>query len=222
MSSLPALRALARVELRAVRRHPARALLVVLLVAVPVAAMVGGGALLETTRPSAEERGASSLGRADLLIELATPEARALALAQLPAGARVDELARGQEPLRVPGRRLGARSYALDAAGLGAGMLQIVAGVAPASAGEVALSPALARALELELGDEVLLEDGAARLCGLVTNPEDIDVPLVLRAASAPAPRSGRALLVDVEDDLLEVTVQALRSQGLSAHSTLR
>ena len=140
LRSLRTLRALARVELRQLRRHRARSLLVVLLVAVPVAAVVGGSALFQMTQPTLEERRAAVLGRSELRVEAGGSDGLAAARALLPPHARTTRLYlglyTGDRAVGVPGRRLDARRVgleppALDRGSPAAGLFEITRGRAP-------------------------------------------------------------------------------------------
>ena len=236
MSGWRALRALARVEWRQLRRHRGRSWLIVALVALPVAAMAGGRTLLATTQVTPDERRAEQLGAAALRIDVLRtdglhdddPHGDTLHggdLAALPAHARTAELRVGRESVAVPGRRLAARSLTLPAAallpgGLAAGMYVLSAGRAPSRPDEVALSPALLRALERGPGDSVTLSGGPARVCGEIIAPEDLSLPLVLRAPSVRRPDDKRALLVDLPEQEARDVATALRAAG--QHVTLR
>lgn len=188
MRRLRAWRALARVELRALRRNPARSALVAALVAVPVAALAGGGALLETTLPTLAERRAQELGRAALRVDAteACPPDEVLAL--LPGAARVEAIVPGRLHLGAPASELPA--LALDVHGLAAGMLRVVDGRAPSAPGEVALSP------------QVAAQPGADLvLTGRVVAPEATRSPLALLAPGTSWLGPPRRWLVDVPDE---------------------
>ena len=198
MSSWNALRALTRVELRQLRKNPGRSLLVILLIAVPVAAMVGGSALLFMTRQTIEEQRDEAMGRATLRVYAGGRAGIENALEALPEHARVEHVLAGQVDVGVPGRLLGARYFgfeegALGAEGLSVGLLHLVEGRAPLptrlasdDAGEavreVALSRVLLEGLSVEVGAEVSLADGPARVTGEVADPERLDLPVVLQS----------------------------------------
>jgi putative ABC transport system permease protein len=203
------LAALLRVELRQLRRHPGRSWLVLLLVAVPVAAMVGGGTLHHITRPTAEERRAEHLGAASLRVDAADAAAASRAQALLPPGARLAELTVRRAQASVPGRRLAARAMGLDPralapGGVAEGLLELVEGRAPDAPGEVALSPVLADGLRRTLEQSVQTSAGEARIVGLVVAPEDLSLPLVLSARPADDPHPRALLLGSVDPELAE------------------
>ncbi len=222
MSSLRALRALARVELRQLRRNPWRTLLVVLLVSVPVAAMAGGSALFHIQQPTPAERRAQVLGCAALRVELGDGSALEAVLRLLPADAPREHLFAGREEVRVPGRRLATRFFAYEpgslTGGLARGALVLAEGAAPTRGDEVALSPVLLEGLGVAPGDTVSLATGDARVTGVVLDPEDLDMPVLLRAADASRPYGGRALLVDVPAVEAPALAAELRAAGLAVH----
>jgi len=202
-----AVRALARVELRALRAHPRRALLLVVLVAVPVAAVAGAGTMLGVLTPSREERRTQAMGRADLVIEAPAGHADLLrATPHLPPDVRVARIAQGAESVVAGGLRLHARLVAAEAATLAPGapvegLVVLRAGRAPVDAGEVALSPSLLEGLGVDLGDRVSLAYGGPRVVtGVVVEPEAIDAPLVLRTPSLVEAKGTERLLITVGD----------------------
>ncbi len=205
MSFLCSLRALVRVELRELRRHPSRALLVMGLVAIPVAALVGGSALQRTTAATHEELQSQSLGAADLRVDLRTAESPGGIRALLP-GAQSALLEQGMVAVTAPGRRMRAlftqlSGPELEPAGLGHGLLLLREGSAPSSLGEVALSPVLLAGLGLAIGDEVDVETlGPRHVCGVIVDPEDLSTPRVLLHPGAALEPRSRALLLNVTD----------------------
>lgn len=104
------LRPLLRVERRELVRQRGRTLLVLALVAVPVAAVVGGATLARITEPTVEERRARAFGQADLRIELGASATRAAELRGIitthaslpPAAGQVDDDASVPPPGAAP------------------------------------------------------------------------------------------------------------------------
>src|SRR5437870_3498704 len=125
---MSALRAVGRVAWRDITRHRGRSLLVVLLIALPVAAMVAGIALLRTTEPSQERRDAEQFGRADLI---AQGVSRAELDPYLPTGSIVEPMFSSDAQLLVDGSRpwVTVRGLVLD--GLAQGMLTLLEGRPP-------------------------------------------------------------------------------------------
>lgn len=208
---MSALRALLRVELRELRRHPARSWLVILLVAVPVAAMVGGSALLVTARPTEEERRAALLGAADLRVEVEDADGARELEHELPAEASsvtiVQGVARTDRGVSVEVLELDPAP--IDAERLVNGLLEVVRGRMPA-AREVALSPAASRVLAVDLGQDLILDGEHRRVSGVVRSPEELARVFVV------CPRRGddrfpRSVLVSyAEPELLAARLRAL------------
>ncbi|MCC7144754.1 MAG: alpha/beta fold hydrolase [Candidatus Eisenbacteria bacterium] len=204
---LRALRALGCIELRQLRRSFRRSSLVALLIAVPVAVLVGVGTLARIAESTPDERAMRAMGNARLRIELASPLGPVdSVLALLPADAVIEEIWEGPERVQFRGRRLRAvgmsfcvrsplERHAEPARALpGVRLLQ---GRAPENAGEVALAPILIRGLGCALGDTVSLSFGPARVVtGVVVDPEDLTRPVLLRARAIVEHQGRRALLV--------------------------
>lgn len=175
------------------------------LVAIPVAALVGGSALQVTTAVTHGERQAGSLGAADLRVDLRAAEKPDGVRSLLP-GAQSALLEQGIGAVAAPGRRMRALftklpGPELEPTGLGHGLLLMRGGSAPSSPGEVALSPVLLAGLGLAIGDEVDVESLGPRLvCGEIVDPEDLSMPRVLLHPGAAIEAQGRALLLDAAD----------------------
>ncbi|MBK7642108.1 MAG: FtsX-like permease family protein [Planctomycetes bacterium] len=218
MSLVPALRALLRAEGRSLRRDRARSGLIVLLVAVPVAAMAGGSALFATVRRTPDEARASVLGAADLRLD--APATRARVAQLLPEASEFEPLRDRRADVSAPGAHSVARavdlaSGALEPQRLARGYLRVVEGRAPASAGEAGASPTLLAELRQPLGGTIRLDGESARVVGVVVDPEDLAAPLVLRAhdpaRDGPAP-SWLARIGNPEE-----AAARLRSRGAGA-----
>lgn len=200
---MSARRAAIRVEVRQFLQHRARSALLAALVAVPVAAIVGGATLLRIAEPTRAEQQRAVMGEADLRVSLpASHDSLAAALALLPRGAGSARVWSGIESVLLPGRRLRARLIAapdsvLAPGGIGHGLVRVRAGRLPRHPGEVALSTALLQALPAGLGDSVSLAYGTRRvICGEVVDPEALDEPLVVRTPAVVEDRAEIALLV--------------------------
>lgn len=222
MRRLRALRALARVELRQLRLFRGRSLLILLLIAVPVAALVGGSTVATITTRTSDEWKAATLGRATLRVDASSAAELDAARALLADGAAFERLHSGRAEVRAPGRRLVVRSFAfeagaLSAGGLAAGLLELVDGRAPRAPDEVALSPAVLRGLGIAVGETVAFaaEGAAATVVGTVVDPEDLDLPIVLGLESATA-SGAPALLADV-DDPADAQARLAAAAGLRA-----
>lgn len=226
MSLSAPLRALLRIEHRDLLRHRGRSALVLALVAVPVAAIVGGGALQQMTEPTAVERATHGMGAADLLVKLADAGALEQTTALLPANAWSVVLRAGAARVSVPGLKLAARGVALppDAllhGGLARGMWVLHSGEWPTRNDQVALSPGLMASLDRQLGDSVETDLGPASICGLFVDPENLQLPLVLHAEDSTwselaIGRPPRALLVSLSEGSAAGVSEVLRAAGLA------
>lgn len=222
MRWLRAVRALARVEWRQIHRHRGRSLLVAMLIAVPVAAVVGAATIARVITQTPEERARQAMGGATLRIELGSgkPDLAALT-ALLPPGTPVTAVFAGQETVQIPGRQLRAallalQPDALEPRGAAAGMVGLQTGRWPADAHEVALSQVLLDGLQSRLGSAVTLAGEEPRLIsGVVFVPEDLDVPLVVRPGTA-VEQGGKhfALAVVGADDAAALATR-LREAGM-------
>ena len=185
------LRALTRIAWRDAVRHRARSLLVVALVALPVAAIVGGTVVFATSDATPTQRAVNAMGQADLRVASNDPHDGVSALAaRLPDGARIEPLASTDTAVRIPGGSDPVHLVAADLHGLASGMLQVVDGRAPTHLGEIAVSGDVLRRAGADLGGRVTLEDGSTfTVVGRVRNPELLSQSVVLVVPSAmPAP----------------------------------
>lgn len=206
MISQVALRALMRVELRQLRRNAGRSWLIVLLVAVPVAAIVGGSTLQLITGQTAEERRANLMGSADVLVTAEGDAGLEQARELLPQGSSSSFVFRGYRQLTARGRRLAtqliaAQAGVFDEGGLGFGQLIFERGRSPANEGEVALSPLLLAGLDLELGANVAVDGQSRVICGVVQDPEELNSALMLQVLSDADGRAASSLLVTSADN---------------------
>ncbi len=223
MTSVTALRALARVEWRQILRHRRRSLLMLSLIAVPVAAIVGGATLLRIAEPTVEEGRAQVMGAAALRIVIAGDRDSLMAARRLlPAQARTAQVFIGAEQVRVPGRRLlgkflAAEQASFDSAGIARGLVRLIEGRMPANSGEVALSPVLLRSLDRARGGTVTLAYGAARtITGVVVDPEALDAPVIVRTPAVVEDRAEQLLLATLPSELVAPTANRLRRAGFA------
>ncbi|HJP89634.1 MAG TPA: FtsX-like permease family protein [Candidatus Limnocylindrales bacterium] len=163
-------RALARIGWRDITRHRLRSLLIVLLIALPVAAMVGAIAILRTTAIPAERWATARFGEADLI---AQGVGRVdLVRSRLPEGSQLEPYAEGQIRLVLPGARPSATLRAANIGGLAAGIYTLLEGSAPAGTSEAAISTEVARIAKLGIGDRISVEDQPDRtIVGIIENP---------------------------------------------------
>ncbi|MEZ5066390.1 MAG: alpha/beta fold hydrolase [bacterium] len=222
MRAWRALRALLRIERRNARRRSRSSWLVVVAIAVPVAAVAGGGTILRITRATDEEARTARLGSADLRVEGLSAASDSTLRALLPSTATWSRVTEDAEGVRIPGRRLIVRGLALEDPARGsdpfaAGMVRIARGRAPRDAGEVALSETVLELLGREIGDRVTLDYGTERVVtGVAQNPEDLRDALLLRTRASAEDRGRTFALVRLSrrDDPGDVAAR-LRDAGL-------
>jgi putative ABC transport system permease protein len=195
-------RVLWRMARRDLRRHLSRSVLIVALVALPVAGLTAGIVLLHEASPTGAQRAADVLGAATLRVDATSPQAR-LDAAALPAGSRTLAFSTDGGLLRVgPGdvRRISLTDLPLDDP-LTAGMLGLHTGRAPRGPGEVAVSTAVLRELGRRVGDTLQLAqpdgtDRTVRITGTVLRPADTDAFLAVTPRGALGPTAGQSWLV--------------------------
>ncbi|MEZ6018465.1 MAG: FtsX-like permease family protein [Planctomycetota bacterium] len=220
MTRSNALRALLRIELRHVRAHRVRSLLVVMLVAAPTAAMVAGSTLVLAVKRTLEDQRNHAMGLAALRFEEAPGIPLERARASLPPDTRSAVLRTGIAVVARPGLRLRARSFALAPAALAQGglastMLRIERGRAPEQADEVALSPRVLHGLRVDVGDDVELNGRAVHVTGVAIVPEERSLPAAITTLAAPSsPDSTGALLVDVRAEQAGACAAAAQARG--------
>ena len=176
--SRSSIRALTRVAWRNITRHRGRSLLVVALVALPVAAMVAGIAILRTTEPSEARQEAANFGRADLLAEgVSERELRLF----VPEGSTIEPTFTSDGQLLIAGARPYVTLRGIDLDGLGQGMLTLVGGRTPKGAHEAAISAEVARIAGVTIGGQLAIDDAApVTVVGLVENGLRLSERIVL------------------------------------------
>ena len=223
MKEQGALSPLLRVERRHIAKNLTRSLLVVLLVAVPTAAMVGGSSFVATVQRTVEDQRHGDMGLATVRVDgLSTdPEAEGAAdpLAFLPEGAVTEKVYTGIAVVERPGQRLRARSFSLSPeslapGGLASTMVRIESGRAPATLNEVALSPRLLETLHHGVGDSIEVDGRTSLITGIAVVPEDLQLPVAVTAPGAPSPGAFMSLFVDVEPEAMEASMAEWISQG--------
>ena len=231
---------------REARRAKGRAALVIAMIAVPVAALVFGAVAKDTFTLTPGERADRLMGTAQAAmrwehggpvyqepadLELFLPVGNAppdrpeptveRLLALLPPGSRAISDQTGRVSVRTVAGvgTVGARM--LDYADpLARGILRPLSGRAPASADEVALTPAAVRRLGAGLGGTVLLADGGRsfRVVGTVEDPTDLAATTLVLPAGTVAPL-GVTWLVATRDPLTWAQVKQLNTHGVVAVS---
>jgi putative ABC transport system permease protein len=173
--------ALLRIGRRNVGRSRWRSLLVVVLVLLPVAGMVAAGTILKTVTPTPERVATGRMGAADLMVNSRGDGTLQLLEDRLPKGAFVEPLLQTAGRLQLPGLLVSVTVDAHDPAGLAKGLLTLVAGRYPASAGEAAITAEVARLAKASVGDRIqLAELGSIVVVGLVEDELRLDARTVL------------------------------------------
>jgi putative ABC transport system permease protein len=225
MSVAPATRALARLAWRELRRRPGRSVLVIALVALPVAALTVAAVLNASSVAGPEDQRRSVLGGADLVVKFssqadANSDAIADDLRRLPEGSRV--LRVRDRGAVVPGRDGDVLVQVGDlpqAHPLTAGMTKLLRGRVPVGRGEVSASPDALRDLGLRLGDTLSSRHLGvrARITAEVIDPNDIDSAQILTGAPLPHttdPSSNTRLLVSLPPGADASAIERLRGPG--------
>jgi len=216
---MSALRALFRVELRQLQKNRGRSWLVMLLVAAPVAAIVGASTLLQITVPSAEENRVATLGQATLQVQPVGDLTLARAREMLPEGVRSTTVANTRVYVRSGSLQIAARAShyepgALEPGGLAEGMLVLVEGRAPAEPGEVALSKVLLAHLRKSVGETVLIDELSCEITGSALIPDSISAAFVLCALQPGQEERQSTLLVEADDAEVKAFTARWKKQG--------
>jgi putative ABC transport system permease protein len=240
-----------RIARRDAVRARGRSALIIAMIAVPVLAMTAIAVLARSAQLDTDERIARSIGAADAVVkpshfganpvqqhptdddsQVSVDERAIDGGGQLPSVASV--LPRGARVLEERSHRVVVRTAAgiaraelreLDYGDpLLAGLVRQTSGRAPAGPGEVAVSPALLKRTGLRVGDDLVLDEPAARvrIVGVARPHGDTKAELALarpgaiRGLPAGAPV---AAYVDVPGDLTWDAVVALNGRGYVALS---
>jgi putative ABC transport system permease protein len=213
--SASALRALARVAWRDIRRNRGRSVLVTLLILLPVAGMVTGIAIYRTTQPSQERRDAEQFGRADLVAQgISEQELRPW----LPPGSTIEPSFWSDGLILVAGARPSVTLRGVDLDGLGQSALTLIDGRAPRGTREVAVSAEVARLADVSIGGELTLDDGPpVSVVGLIENGLGLSERIVVldpRAVQVGDPAFGTWLIGLPPGADPEAVVAATYEQG--------
>ncbi|WFF03448.1 FtsX-like permease family protein [Micromonospora sp. WMMD964] len=240
-----------RIARRESRRARGRTALVLAMIALPVAALAFLAASYDMAELTPQERVDRRLGVADAELQWVangpigqddwgegwsttngTAPGRATAAqmtALLGPGSRVTEV-RPHAPLtlRGPDRDEDVAGRVLDLGDpLARGLVRFLAGRAPQHPGEVAVSQAALRRLDLRLGDAVTVADGsrAYTVVGLVEFPDDLGPVVALHPGAVPrtGPEPDSVWLADVPGTVDAALVSRLNERGVlvtARHST--
>jgi len=223
-------RAAARLAGRELRRRPWRTVLVVLLVALPVAAMVLAASLLRTTEPSFDLEDRARFGLADVIVpqrygrsgqpveDIEQVRRRVLAVAP---GARIAEVEEVSGAVQGPSGKdryvtlLGAADDPIFAR-----RTTVRSGRLPRDRGEVAISPQLARGWGVGVGRTLELAQLELRATVVgIAHPltgARSDTLYVGQMPDLATDQSGRSLFIDLpgDDRAVEATLATLGSGG--------
>jgi putative ABC transport system permease protein len=173
--------ALLRVARRAFLRDRWRAILIVVLIALPVAGITTAALVLETAVPTKAERATQRMGMADLRLTPNGPYGRTELTTILPSGSVMEPIWMSGDRTILDGVDAPVNAWSLDAGGLAAGMVILLDGALPASPDEVAISEALAVRAGVTIGGTLRLEEaGQVRVVGLVEDPRSMSRLLVV------------------------------------------
>ena len=223
MTIAPPTRALARLAWRELRHRRGRSVLVITLVAMPVAALVIAAVLNASNAGSPEDKRPLVMGGADAVVQFdrddpANDDTVNAVLRRLPPGSRAVNV---RERLAlVPARDrdviVGVTDLPLDDA-LVTGKITLLRGHPPIGAAEVAASPTALRDLGLRLGDTLVSRRLGlrARIAAEVIDPDDLHRAVIVTGAPLPAATSRTArLLVDLPPGNTTSAVARLRGPG--------
>ena len=199
-----------KVAMKNAKRNRKRTIFLVLLVAVPVAFGVVVAGIVRATSLTPEEQAQTYFGNADARLQVFSPtgdvyEWIELRIRQVAPEVTITELR--QTGIRLEDAGVGyAQVWDLDVSDPATeGFLVQVGGDLPTGDDEVAISPTLAEAMEVEVGDTVAFEDlpyGDLEIVGLVSEPFSIQGTLILLSPGALEPLVGDPELI-LEPNLL-------------------
>ncbi|MBX6750586.1 MAG: hypothetical protein IRY85_13110, partial [Micromonosporaceae bacterium] len=168
--------ALLRLARRDARQHRRRTLLMLVLIALPIAGTALAATLFTTVRVTGEDRATAAMGHADLALYASSGEADWSQVQ--PLLGPVEHV----EPVAIQTRQLSQGSSTVEAAIWAADesrtarqMLQLVDGAWPDRPGELLLTPALADDLGVRVGDAVTVDGTRYELVGLARDRLDLD-----------------------------------------------
>ncbi len=215
---IPARRAMVRWAWRLFRREWRQQLLILVLIVVAVAAVVVGSAVAVNTPPPANAGFGTARALATLdvsggkgTVTPAQAQARIASLQQHFGRIQVIE----NETLPVPGTNQTYQVRSQDPRGpYGGPMLQLLSGHYPSGADEVAVTPGLASALNLSVGDT--WPQGGKTVVGIVQNPQS----LLDEFALVPPGQVTQPTQISVLFDPSPATAKDLPSYAVLAGST--
>ncbi len=182
------LRTLTRIAWRDARRNVWRTVLVVAMIAIPIAALTMGSVAVATGAPTPDEYATGQLGDADVVVHYVDEEGVAAVAAGLPEGSRYAVVRSMTLQTVVDG---GISTVAFEAADADADLVEgryvVIEGRRPWSVDEVALAPQVLDEFGLAIGDRFTTEAPPLDLevVGAVVRPEELSTPLGLTLPGA-------------------------------------
>lgn len=176
-------RALARIAWRDARRHRGRSLLVLAMVALPIAALTVGVVFFSMSSPTAEQRAADVLGNADITIVGDDPAALRRAATDLPEGSTATIRTTVTATTAVAGKpHTVLVDDVLPNDPLLAPRYDLLDGRLPDRAGEAVVTPAVLEDLGARIGEDIVLDQPELRLTvtGTALRPERLAEPAAL------------------------------------------
>jgi putative ABC transport system permease protein len=177
------LRALARIAWRDARRHRGRSLLVLAMVALPIAALTVGVVFFSVANPTTEQQAADVLGDADITIVGDDPAALRRAAGDLPSDSTITVRTTVTTTSVVDGRRHTVLvDDVLPDDPLLAPRYDLLDGRPPERSGETVVAPAVLDDFGVGIGDEIAFDAPDLRLLvtGTVVRPERLAEPTAL------------------------------------------
>jgi putative ABC transport system permease protein len=219
----PATRALARLAWREQRRRPGRFLLVIALVALPVAALVVAAVLNASSVATPEDHRANLMAGADVVVQFAQDDTTNGdtaddVLRRLPRGSRV---VRVRERVALVPERQGDVFVEMSdlplADPLSVGKTKMLRGRPPVGPGEIAASSVALHDLGLHVGDTLVSRrlGLSARVTAEIVDADNLSRSLVISGAPlAPASSRTARLLLSVAPGTAASAAAALRGPG--------
>ena len=223
MTRTAGLAATARIARRQARRAPWRSVLIVALVALPIAGLSVAAVAIRTAFATTEERVRSQIGAADLvLFPPSSREKRDELLATLPAGSSVVTRSSRYGMGILDGRQVSESVIELSSSSdrsPAQGLFHVVEGRAPGAPGEAALEPSVLRAIGGDVGGDVTIPllGRTVHVTGTVVLPENVSDPIALLGpgtfAAAGVPQNLESYLVDLPSSVsVPATAQSIQA----------
>lgn len=201
-------RALARIAWRDARRHRGRSLLVLAMVALPIAALTAGVVFFSVSNPTIEQQATDVLGNADITIVGDDPTALQRAIGDLPEGSAVTARTTVTTTTVVDGRRHTVLvDDVLPDDPLLAPRYDLLDGRLPQRPGEIVVAPWVLDDFGIGIGDQIAFDTPGLRrtVTGTVRRPERLAEPTALVPPGALDTVPGAAvsgLFVDLPRDV--------------------